>query len=246
MGATSIISGGLGLAGGLYQTLQGARQEKEASRALADYERQQLNNVANNVEVSTLGADIQRQEQSRLASSQIDALRGGGTRALLGGLGRVEAGNQAVNQRIAADIDMQQKQIQQLQAEDEARIRAMRENRENADIAALSSQVQAGRQDMWGGIGNMVRGVGMTGQGIGGMMGKGGVDDMAKGGYSTSGNPITTPNTYSTDASMRFAPESGYANSPILTNPSYNPMNFGPQAFAYPNVNFPQTSYLAQ
>jgi hypothetical protein len=85
---------------------------------------------------------------------------------LLAGLGRVEAGNQDVNRQIAADIDMQQKVIQQQQAEDEARIRSMQENRENADIAALSSQVQAGRQDMWGGIGNAVKSVGMVGRGF--------------------------------------------------------------------------------
>jgi hypothetical protein len=246
MGVATAISGGLGVVGGLAQTLQGARQEKEASRALANYERQQLTNVANNLEVSTLGADIQREEQSRLASSQIDALRGGGTRALLGGLGRVEAGNQAVNRQIAADIDMQQKQIQQQQAEDEARIRAMRENRENADVAALSSQVQAGRQDMWGGIGNMVRGVGMTGQAIGQMGQNPNASATTQGGYSTSGQPMNISNQGMTDTSMRFAPESGYANQPILTNPAYNPMNFGPQLPAYPNVRFPQTSYLAQ
>jgi hypothetical protein len=158
---------------------------------------------------------------------------------LLAGLGRVEAGNQDVNRKIAADIDMQQKVIQQQQAEDEARIRSMQENRENADIAALSSQVQAGRQDMWGGIGNAVRGVGMTGQSIGQMNQNANQDVDTQGGYSTSGSPTNIQNTYSTPDSMRFASESGYANQPILTNPSYNPMNFGPQnainPFALPN-----------
>lgn len=229
MGVATAISGGLGVVGGLAQTLQAAKQEKEASRALENYERQQLTNVAKNLEVSTLGADIQRQEQSRLASGQIDALRGGGTRALLGGLGRIEAGNQAVNRQIAADIDMQQKQIQQQQAEDEARIRAMRENRENADVAALSSQVQAGRQDMWGGIGNVVRGVGMAGQAIGQMRNANASMSQAEGGYTTSGTPVTIPNTYSTPSNLRFANESMNVTPPILTNPAYNPMNFGPQ-----------------
>jgi len=246
MGALSIASGGLGVIGGLAQTLGGARQERDASRALANYERQQLKNVADNLEVSTLGSDIQREEQARLASTQIDALRGGGSRALIGGLGRIEAGNQAVNHKIAADIDMQQKVIQQQQAEDEARIRAMQENRENADIAALSSQVQAGRQDMWGGIGNVVRGVGMTGQAIGQMSQNANQDMGTQGGYSTSGSPTNIQNTYSTPDSMRFANESMNVTQPILTNQAYNPMNFGPQLPNYPNINFPQTSYLAQ
>lgn len=215
MGAVSIASGALGAIGGLAQTLQAAKQEKEASRALENYERQQLTNVANNLEVSTLGADIQRQEQSRLASTQIDALRGGGTRALLGGLGRVEAGNQNVNRQIAADIDMQQKQIQQQQAEDEARIRAMQENRENADVAALSSQVQAGRQDMWGGIGNMVRGVGMAGQAIGAMQGTGVQMPQAEG----IDNQLT-PQGLAPMPTQRLMPSLPYSGNTTMRQPN--------------------------
>jgi hypothetical protein len=215
MGVASAISGGLGIVGGLAQTLTAARQEKEASRALENYKRQQLTNVADNLEVSTLGADIQRQEQSRLASSQIDALRGGGTRALLGGLGRVEAGNQNVNRQIAADIDMQQKMIQQQQAEDEARIRAMRENRENADVAALSSQVQAGRQDMWGGIGNMVRGVGMAGQAIG-QMGQNGVQMPQAQGIENQ----LSPQGLAPMPTQRLMPSLPYSGNSMMRQPN--------------------------
>jgi hypothetical protein len=39
-------------------------------------------------------------------------------------------------------------------------------------------------------------------------------------------------------ASMQFA--SGYANPPILTNPSYNPRNYGPQnAYGVFNQRYP-------
>ncbi len=223
MGAVSVASGALGLAGGLYQTLSGARQERDASKALENYERQQLENVAKNLEVSTLGSDIQREEQARLASTQINALRGGGTRALLAGLGRVEAGNQDVNRKIAADIDMQQKQIQQQEAEDQARIRAMQENRENADIAALSSQVQAGRQDMWGGIGNAVKGFGMAGQALAGIN--------------------TTPQVNGIDNEIEaqgvvplYQPASRIQPSTLMPRPanSFNPSS----------IYFPETSYL--
>lgn len=215
MGIASAASGALGIGMGLAQTLQGARQEKEASRALANYERQQLTNVADNLEVSTLGADIQRQEQSRLASSQIDAARGGGTRSLLASLGRIEAGNQNVNRQIAADIDMQQKMIQQQQAEDEARIRQMRENRENADVAALSSQVQAGRQDMWGGIGNMVKGVGMAGQAIGAMQGTG----VQKPPAESIDNQLT-PQGIAPMPTQRLMPSLPYSGNTMMRQPN--------------------------
>lgn len=158
--ATAAIGTGVGL----YQTIQGAKEKRDAQRALDSYQRQELENVQEGRTVSTLGSDLQREEQARLASSQVDALRGGGTRALVGGLGRVESGNQRVNQQIGADLDMQQKEIDAAIAQDDANIRGMQENRENADIAALSSQYQAGKQDQNTGMGNTLMGMGMLGE----------------------------------------------------------------------------------
>lgn len=158
MGVASVLTGGMGI----YQAISGAKEKRNAQNALENYQRQNLqdSNVAKDLQVSTLGADRQLAEQSRLASTQIGALQGGGTRALIGGLGRVEAGNQAVNDRITADLDQQQKQIDQMVASDNANIRGMQENRENADINALSSQYQSGKNDMNMGIGNVIQGVG--------------------------------------------------------------------------------------
>ena len=160
MGVSSAITGGLSAGMGLYQTIAGAKEKKNAEDALASYKRQELENVAKDLQVSTLGADRQLAEQSRLASTQVGALQGGGTRALIGGLGRVEAGNQAVNDQITADLDQQRKDIDAMIASDNANIRGMQENRENADINALSSQYQSGKNDMNMGLGNIVQGVG--------------------------------------------------------------------------------------
>lgn len=233
MGVASAISGGLGLAGGLSQMISGAKEKREAEKALQNYQRQQLQNVYDNTAVSTLGADRQIENQARLASGQISALQGGGARTLIGGLGRVEAGNQNVNQQIAADLDQQQKQIDFARAGDQANIRAMQENREQNDINALSSQYMAGKQDQNTGFGNMALGAGMLGNALYPPK----PDSVGQSGYTVSGS-ATAPNTPMTPLSMRFAPESGYVNPPILTNPAYNPQNFGPQnALRYPQFN---------
>jgi len=166
----SAAAGALGAGVGIYQTIQGAKQARDAKNALENYQRQELSNVAEGMQVSTLGSDIQKEEQARLASAQIDALQGAGARGIIGGLGRVEAGNQAVNRQIGADLDMQQKQIDQVRAQDEARIRDMQENREQADISALSSQYNTGQQNMMSGLGNAIAG---TGQAITGFSGAG-------------------------------------------------------------------------
>ena len=93
---TAAVGAGMGA----YQTIQGAKEQADAKQALANYQRQTLTNPYDNMQVSTRSADLQREEQARLASEQVNALQGGGTRALVGGLGHVEAGNQKVKQDI--------------------------------------------------------------------------------------------------------------------------------------------------
>lgn len=156
------ITGGLGIGMSIYDKIQAAKQQKEAKRALENLQRQKFTNIADGMQVSTLGSDLQKEEQARLASSQVSALQGAGTRGLIGGLGSVEAGNQNVNAKIAADLDMQQKQIDQIRAEDEARIRGMQEQRELADISALSSQYQAGADKSAMSTANAIQGLGMV------------------------------------------------------------------------------------
>jgi hypothetical protein len=185
MGAMTAIAATGALASGI-QAISGAKQRRDARTALENYQRQDLENVAEGLQVSTLGADLQREEQARLASSQVGALQGAGVRGLVGGLGRVEAGNQMANREIAANLDAQQRQIDQMYAQDEANIRGMQEQREMGDIAGLSSQYNAGNAMMWQGIGGIAQS-GMSALsnpklwgGEGGKVGEGVVDTANK------------------------------------------------------------------
>jgi len=162
---TQMASGTLGTATGIYNLIRGAKEQAAAKRAMNEYERQKLTNVADGLQVSTLGSDLQREEQMRLAASQNQMLADSGTRGIVGGIGKVEAGNQKVMQQTAADLDEQQRKIEMMQAEDNARIRTMQEARENADLAALSSQFQSGKMDANLGMGNIIQGVGQLGHG---------------------------------------------------------------------------------
>ena len=192
MGVASAITGGLGVGMSIYDKIQGAKQKREARRALENIKRQPLTNISDGLQVSTLGSDLQKEEQARLASSQVSALQGAGTRGLIGGLGAVEAGNQNVNAKIAADLDIQQKQIDQIRAEDEARIRGMQEQRELADVSALSSQYQAGSDLDRMSTANAIQGLGMVANsGVFGDVGSavGGVVDKAS--YAIDKNKIT-------------------------------------------------------
>jgi hypothetical protein len=157
-----IISGVFGSAGGIYNTIKGARQARDAQNALENYERQrqELENIASGLSVSTLGSDLLREENARISASNIDALRGAGTRGIIGGSGRVGADNNRMNREIAADLDRQQRQIDEIAARDQAVIRNMQENREIGDINALSSQITAGQNQQQMGMGQFIKGAG--------------------------------------------------------------------------------------
>ena len=227
MGAGAAMSGGLGMGMGIYNTIQGAKQASDAEDALNKYKRQELENVAEGLQVSTMGADVQREEQARLASGQIGAAREAGTRGMIGSLGRIEAGNQRVNQQIGADLDAQQKQIDQMYAQDQANVRNMQENREIGDISALSSQYNAGKQGQVEGLSQVTQSASMLGNSL---------DSATKslaapasggaGGFVTSGNaPDMSNPAYQSPDSLRYTGRSGY-------DPRYDPWTYAPNPFS--------------
>jgi hypothetical protein len=68
-----------------------------------------------------------------------------------------------VNRDIAANLDEQQKQIDGIAAQDNARIRGTKEDRNAAKLAALSSQYNAAADAQQQGFGNIIQGAGMAG-----------------------------------------------------------------------------------
>ena len=146
----SALSSGVNLVSGL-------SRKAKAKRALKNFKRQELKNVTEGMRVSTLGAEFKMQEASRRFSTSVDALRSGGVRGVVGGLGRQEQIQQAGMQQITADLDRQQMMIDRMAAQDEARIRQMRENRENAAIAGLGKEISEGRNQAMAGAAGLAK-----------------------------------------------------------------------------------------
>lgn len=140
---------------GLFQAFKGAKQAKQAREAKMNLvnNRQELRNITEGMRVSTLGAELQTQEAQRRFATSVDALRSGGVRGLVGGLGQAEQQQQFNQQRISADLDRQQQQIEMMGAQDQARIRDMQESREEFKIGMLAGEEAAGRNKMFQGIG---------------------------------------------------------------------------------------------
>jgi hypothetical protein len=158
----------VGAVGGIAKTIMGAKQASEARKAIESYQRQELQNTFEGVTVSTLGADIQREEMARATSTGVEALRSAGTRGLIGGLGRLQQGVNLQSRQIGSDLDMQQQRIDMARAQDQVRVQGMQERREEGDLAGLGQQLATGQQNMYSGIGDISQIAGAAGGLMGG------------------------------------------------------------------------------
>lgn len=150
MAAITTAALSLGMAG--YQAIEGDKQRKAARRALNDYERQELDNAFKDISISTYGSDLLREENARTSAGLVDAAQQGGSRSIIGAIPKIVAATNEINQEAAKNLDGQVINRDYAIAGDNARIEGITENRDNANIAALSSQEQAGKQDFWNGL----------------------------------------------------------------------------------------------
>jgi hypothetical protein len=156
---TGAVIGGASALGGIYQSIQGAKQARDAQNALNSLPIPDLQNVYGGMQVSKMGNElISEQSQNRYAQN-VDALRSGGIRGIIGGLGQANEMAKQTDLQIKADYDKQENEIAMSQAQDEANLRAMREQRYQGNVAALSSQVSAGKQQEMQGIHGAIQGL---------------------------------------------------------------------------------------
>lgn len=151
----AVAAVGLGLS--VYQTVDAKKKEKEAKRAAEEYDRQNLTNPYEDLQVSTLGADLQQANLNNQVTTATDALRAGGARAVLGGLPTIYDSVIQANQQIAAGLDQQYNQNQQLSAQGNAMVQNMNEQRENNDLLGIGNSMNVARQQYNQGLSNVVK-----------------------------------------------------------------------------------------
>jgi hypothetical protein len=169
--ATSIIMGAAGLAsagGGIFQAIKGAEQQRDAQRALEQYKVPELQNYAEGIQVATKGAEMQKEMLASSVETSMDALASGGVRGLIGGAQGLIAEQNKQSQAITADIDRQLAERSKMIAQEDANLRSMREQRYMQDIAALSSQYNAGQQSLMSGLQGGLQGLTSGAQGVAG------------------------------------------------------------------------------
>ena len=153
---SAALSAGTGLAGYLSQ----GKQARKYQEQIQNYERQKLVNPFAGLQVSTLGADRQREDLNRTMTTYGNLASLSGTRGIASLLPNLTQTQNDQTAKIAANLDEQEKQRQQLIAQGDAQVQSMQENREQNDLLGLGNALQTSRA-------NQAQSMGMIAQGLG-------------------------------------------------------------------------------
>lgn len=154
-GASGLITAGTGLA----QSISAGKRARDYQRMIDNYRRQTLTNPYAGLQVSTMGADRQREDLARTMSTFADNAAMGGSRAIVGLAPNAIQQQMEQEAKIMANLDEQFKQNQRLQAEGNNIVQQMQENRENNDLAGLGQALQTARQERANGINTFAQGM---------------------------------------------------------------------------------------
>lgn len=152
LATAAAITSGIGAVTGGFQAYQGYQQKKDGEIARSQYRRQNLKNAFEDIQVSTIGSDLMREENARTTASLVDASRQGGLRGVFGGIPKIQEYNTQANAEAQKYLDDQVIKRDYSIAEDETRLREIKEMRDRENLAGISSQIQSGNQDMFSGL----------------------------------------------------------------------------------------------
>jgi hypothetical protein len=164
-GATGAVGTGVGVA----KFFEGRSMQKEGERFIENFEWNDLENPYEDLSVSTLGAEMVNEQTNIGSASAVEALRQGGTRGIIGGLGRVEANRNNINTQTAANLDGQQKVLDRDKAQQEVLNQNMIEKRQTDELAGYGQMVNVGMGLKNQGLSDVVNGIGSISQGLAGM-----------------------------------------------------------------------------
>ena len=200
---SAALSAGTGLAGYLSQGKQARNYQKQ----IENYERQKLVNPFAGLQVSTLGADRQREDLNRTMTTYGNLASLSGTRGIASLLPNLTQTQNDQTAKIAANLDEQEKQRQQLIAQGDAQVQAMTENREQNDLLGLGNALQTARA-------NQSQSMGMIAQGLG-TLGYAAANGVFNGSGSTGGSSLNS-------LSELQIPNLSIPQSKMIINPNGN------------------------
>jgi hypothetical protein len=182
-----LAQAGVGIFGASSQGRRAKKREAAALKALEEYDRQALTNVYAGLTVPKEPFELRTEAVQQAQATAVGALAGAGARGLVGGLGGVQQRTQQGIAQIAAEMEQAQFRLQQMQAEDQARVRAMQEQREQQDIAGLGRELGLARQQRASATESLYSSIGAgLGHGLGAAAGLGAFGEETQSAYNMS------------------------------------------------------------
>ena len=215
---SAALSAGTGLAGYISQ----GKQARKYQEQIQNYERQKLVNPFAGLQVSTLGADRQREDLNRTMTTYGNLASLSGTRGIASLLPNLTQTQNDQTAKIAANLDEQEKQRQQLIAQGDAQVQSMQENREQNDLLGLGNALQTAKA-------NQAQSMGMIAQGLGtvGYAAANGVFDKKKKDDGTvTDQMLSNKGIYRQNGVGNIKDET--SQFAILPNPILNPYAYDP------------------
>ena len=145
-----------GAISGFGKIKKGKAMERAGQEGIDNFEWQDLSNPYKDLAISTAGADIATDNLATTTATSVNALRSSGTRGVLGGIGKVQANANAVNQKIAADLDTQQKNKDYAAAGQDVNNQNMIEKRQGDELAGYGNMMDVGMDMQTNGMGDLV------------------------------------------------------------------------------------------
>ena len=143
MAAVTSLAIGAAVSG--YSIYQGEKQKKEAKKALNNLDQQALENVYQDLPISTVGSDVLKEQNSRTTSQLVGASRNAGIRGVLSEVPKIQSFSNDANREGQAYLDNQVQDRNRLIASDNQRIQGMEEQRYNAELAGIGQLMEVGQ-----------------------------------------------------------------------------------------------------
>lgn len=149
---TTLIAGGIMAATSATQAISAAKAKKKKEQELNSLEVPEVTNAFKDMQISTVGSDLIREESSRTNASLVEAARYGGSNALLKLMPKIVGLNNEANAKAQKYLDDQVIGKEYAVAKDNVREQGVEESRYMGEVQGLGQAIQTHRQDIWSGV----------------------------------------------------------------------------------------------
>lgn len=152
----AITSAAIGIATSAYQIGENISQRNKAKQELEDFNRQELTNPYEGIQVDTTRADQMTKANLINVATSVDALQRLGERGVLAGIPRLNESSILLQDKISEDISRQQRENDLLIAKGEEELQRIRENREQQALLGIGQELNVANQNIVTGFGDIV------------------------------------------------------------------------------------------